>query len=108
LNPIVDAARLADVERAAGDASVPRWPEAGGRTKLSAAWLIERTGFRRGEGPGPVTLSSRHSLAIVCHDGARAADVTGFGAEIRARVPPRSRGRLVLEPVLWGRRPSAL
>src|SRR5262249_33105 len=46
LNPIVDASRLAEVERAAGDASVPRWAEAGGRTKLSAAWLIERAGFR--------------------------------------------------------------
>ena len=106
LNPIVDATRLAGVERAAGDASVPRWPEAGGRTKLSAAWLIERAGFRRGEGPGPVTLSSRHSLAIVCHDAARAADVTAFAAEIRARVEARFGVRLVLEPVLWGRRPS--
>ena len=108
LNPIVDAARLAEVERAAGDASVPRWPEGGGRTKLSAAWLIERAGFRRGEGPGPVTLSSRHSLAIVCHDGARAADVTAFAAEIRARVEARFGVRLVLEPVLWGRRPGEL
>ena len=108
LNPIVDATRLAEVERAAGGASVPRWPEAGGRTKLSAAWLIERAGFRRGEGPGPVTLSSRHSLAIVCHDSARAADVTAFAAEIRASVEARFGVRLVLEPVLWGRRPSGL
>lgn len=108
LNPIVDAARLAEVERAAGDARMPRWPEADGRTKLSAAWLIERAGYRRGEGPGPVTLSSRHSLAIVCHDGARAADVTAFAAEIRARVEAHFGVRLVLEPVLWGRRSGEL
>ena len=49
-------------------------PKAGGRIKLSAAWLIERAGFRRGEGPGPVTLSTRHSLAIVCREGAHAGD----------------------------------
>jgi UDP-N-acetylmuramate dehydrogenase len=55
-----------------------------------------------------VTLSSRHSLAIVCHDGARAADVTAFAAAIRARVEARFGVRLVLEPVLWGRRPGEL
>jgi len=108
LNPIVDQALLARVERAAGDAGMPRWPEADGRTKLSAAWLIERAGFRRGDGPGPVTLSTRHSLAIVCHDGARATDVTAFAAAIRTRVEMRFGVRLVLEPVLWGRRPAGL
>jgi UDP-N-acetylmuramate dehydrogenase len=102
LNPIVDAAALARVERAVGDAAMPRWPEAGGHVKLSAAWLIERAGFRRGEGPGPVTLSTRHSLAIVCREGARAADVTAFAGEIRQRVDARFRIRLDLEPVLWG------
>jgi len=102
LNPIVDAAQLAQVERAAKDPGMPRWPEGEGRTKLSAAWLIERAGFRRGEGPGPVTLSTRHSLAIVCHGGARAADVRAFAAEIRGRVAARFGVRLVLEPVLWG------
>ena len=107
LNPIVDAALLAQVERAAGDPGMPRWPEGEGLTKLSAAWLIERAGFRRGEGPGPVTLSTRHSLAIVCHAGARAADVTAFAAEIRGRVEARFGVRLVLEPVLWGRPPGA-
>src|SRR5262249_59005757 len=105
LNPIVDAARLAEVERAAGDASVPRWSEAGGRTQHPAALPVVRAGFRRGEGPGPVTLSTRHSLAIVCHGGARAADVRAFAAEIRGRVAARFGVRLVLEPVLWGGSP---
>ena len=105
LNPIVDAAALARVERAVGDAAMPRWPEAGGQVKLSAAWLIERAGFRRGEGPGPVTLSTRHSLAIVCREGARAADVTAFAGEIRQRVDARFGVRLDLEPVLWGALP---
>ena len=102
LNPIVDAATLARVERAVGDSAMPRWPEAGGQVKLSAAWLIERAGFRRGDGPGPVTLSTRHSLAIVCREGARAADVAAFARGIRARVEARFGVRLELEPVLWG------
>ena len=102
LNPIVDAAAVARVEQGAGDAAMPRWPDAGGRVKLSAAWLIERSGFRRGEGPGPVALSTRHSLAIVCREGARAADVAAFAREIRARVESRFGVRLVPEPVFWG------
>jgi len=102
LNPIVDAATLARVERAVGEPSMPRWPDAEGRAKLSAAWLIERAGFRRGEGPEPVTLSTRHSLAIVCREGAQAADVAAFAREIKARVEERFGVRLEPEPVLWG------
>jgi len=102
LNPIVDATTFARVERVVGDASMPRWPDAGGSVKLSAAWLIERAGFRRGEGPGPVMLSTRHSLAIVCREGARAADVAAFAREIKVRVEERFGVRLDPEPVLWG------
>jgi UDP-N-acetylmuramate dehydrogenase len=102
LNPIVDAATLARVERAVGEPSMPRWPEAEGRVKLSAAWLIERAGFRRGEGPGPVALSTRHSLAIVCREGAQAADVAAFARQIKAHVEKRFGVRLEPEPVLWG------
>jgi len=102
LNPLVDAATLERVERAVGDATMPRWPDASGCVKLSAAWLIERAGFRRGEGPGPVALSTRHSLAIVCHEGARASDVAAFAREIRSRVEARFGLTLAPEPVFWG------
>ncbi len=102
LNPLVDAATLERVERVVGDATMPRWPDAGGRVKLSAAWLIERAGFRRGEGPGPVALSTRHSLAIVCREGARASDVAAFAREIRSRVEERFGLTLAPEPVFWG------
>jgi len=102
LNPIVDAGTLARVERAAGDAAMPRWPERDGRFKLSAAWLIERVGFARGTSRATVGLSTRHSLAIVCREGARAADVIALAREIRAGVSARYGVRLAPEPVLWG------
>ena len=54
----------------AGDPTMPRWPQPDGRVKLSAAWLIEHAGFTRGEREGAVGLSTRHTLAIVAHDGA--------------------------------------
>jgi UDP-N-acetylmuramate dehydrogenase len=103
LNPIVTSDELRAIEERAGNGvSMPRWPEADGRVKLSAAWLIERAGFTRGQAEGPVGLSTRHALAIVCHDGARARDVAGFARRLRARVEERFGVRLTPEPVLWG------
>jgi UDP-N-acetylmuramate dehydrogenase len=102
VNPIVTAAQAARVETIAGDPAMPRWPQPDGRVKLAGAWLIERAGLRRGETDGPVGLSTRHALAVVAHEGARAADVGAFARRIRARVEARFGVRLVPEPVFWG------
>jgi UDP-N-acetylmuramate dehydrogenase len=102
LNPIVDAAALAAVDARAAGLSMPRWPQPDGRVKLSAAWLIERAGFTRGQADGPVGLSTRHTLAIVCHDGACARDVAAFARRVRAGVEQRFGVRLHPEPVFWG------
>jgi len=108
LNPILSPEELRRIEPRVGDPAMPRWPQPDGRVKLSAAWLIERAGFARGERAGPVGLSSRHSLAIVCHDGARASDVVAFAERLRARVEERFGVRLVPEPALWGFDPKSL
>jgi UDP-N-acetylmuramate dehydrogenase len=50
-----------------------------------------------------VGLSTRHTLAIVCHDGARAGDVAAFARRVRAGVEARFGVRLHPEPVFWGR-----
>jgi UDP-N-acetylmuramate dehydrogenase len=102
LNPVVSAADCARIEAVAGDPAMPRWPAADGRVKLSAAWLIERAGFRRGERDGAVGLSTRHSLAVVAHAGARAVEVVRFARRLRDRVAERFGVRLVPEPVFWG------
>jgi UDP-N-acetylmuramate dehydrogenase len=101
LNPVLTTAEAARVAERVGVA-VPRWPEPDGRVKLSAAWLIEHAGFSRGHRDGAVALSTRHTLAIVCHEGARARDVIAFARLLRARVEERFGVRLVPEPVLWG------
>jgi UDP-N-acetylmuramate dehydrogenase len=102
LNPIVDADALAAIDARATGLSMPRWPQPDGRVKLSAAWLIERAGFTRGQADGPVGLSTRHTLAIVCHDGARARDVVAFARRLRAGVEQRFGVRLRPEPIFWG------
>ena len=102
VNPVVAEAQASEIARHANDATLPRYPQLDGRIKLSAAWLIERAGFKKGERHGGAGISTRHSLALVCHDGARADEVAGLARKIRARVEERFGVRLVPEPVFWG------
>jgi len=102
MNPIVPPAVAARLGALAGDSAMPRWSERDGRIKLSAAWLIERAGFRRGQREGPVGISTRHALAIVAHDGARARDVVAFARLVQDAVAERFGIRLTPEPVFWG------
>jgi UDP-N-acetylmuramate dehydrogenase len=105
-NPVVSAAESARVAAVTGEAGMPRWPQPDGGVKLSAAWLIEHAGFRRGHREGPVGLSSRHALAVVAHDGARAADVVAFAGRLQRAVQDRFGVRLVPEPVFWNIAPQ--
>jgi UDP-N-acetylmuramate dehydrogenase len=107
MNPTLDAAALeavrARVARTLGPgAQMPEYPAAGGRTKLSAAWLIERTGFGKGSGDGAVGLSTRHTLAIVNRGGATAAEVVAFATRVRDGVMGSFGVALAPEPVLVG------
>ena len=101
-NTLVTAAEADRVASIAGDPAMPRWPEPDGRVKLSSAWLIERAGFARGHREGAVGLSTRHALAVVAHDGARAADIVAFARRLAAAVQERFGVRLTPEPVFWG------
>jgi UDP-N-acetylmuramate dehydrogenase len=103
-NPIVTPAQASRVAERAGDPATPRWPQPDGSVKLSAAWLIERAGFRRGQREGAVGLSTAHALAIVAHDGARAADVLGFARRLQDTVRERFDVGLTMEPAVWNGR----
>jgi UDP-N-acetylmuramate dehydrogenase len=108
LNPIVSTDDLPKIERRVGAGDMPRFAADEGRSKLSAAWLIERAGFAKGLRRGPVGLSTRHALAIVSQEGATAAHVVAFAREIRDRVRDRFGVTLSAEPSLWGFRDTAL
>lgn len=72
--------------------------------KLSAAWLIEKAGIRRGFAlPGSgAAISSKHTLAIVNRGHATAADVAQLASFIQARVQAEFGVLLRPEPVLVG------
>jgi UDP-N-acetylmuramate dehydrogenase len=97
VNPFVDAAQVPD--------GCPNW-YVDGRTKLSAAWLIERAGFERGygldRGSGRVAVSTKHTLALTNRGGATTAELLELAAEIRAGVADRFGIRLRPEAHLAG------
>jgi len=80
----------------------PRFSQADGMIKTSAAWLIERAGFGKGYGNGAARLSSKHTLALTNRGGATAADLLSLAREIRAGVQGKFGIKLVPEPVLVG------
>lgn len=85
VNPIVsaDTAQRLLAEHPA----MPHWPGAGpDRVKLSAAWLIENSGFPKGFVLGPAGLSSNHVLALINRGEAQAADLLRLAARVRGGV----------------------
>ena len=101
MNPIVTPEQAQAVQRRFADETLPRYPQPDGLVKLPAAWLIERSGFAKGYRSGPVGISSRHSLALVCHAGATTHDLLELAAVVRAAVLARSGVELTPEPVIW-------
>jgi UDP-N-acetylmuramate dehydrogenase len=104
-NPVLSDDELpAVVERVGADVAMPTYPAGVGRTKLSAAWLIERAGFGRGHaGPGGrVSLSAKHTLALTNRGDATTADLLALAREVADGVRARFGVALRPEPVLVG------
>jgi UDP-N-acetylmuramate dehydrogenase len=103
-NPLISAEQHFDLERraAAKGLALPAYPALEKNKKVSAAWLVEHSGFSRGYGFGPVALSTKHALAIVNRGGATSADVLAFQNQIRQRVEEIWGVRLEPEPVFVG------
>ncbi len=101
-NPILDAPALATLRARASDPAMPTFPERDGRTKVSAAWLIERAGFTKGFTKGRAAISSKHALALVNRGGATAAELVALARAIREGVRDRFGGTLENEPVFVG------
>jgi UDP-N-acetylmuramate dehydrogenase len=77
------------------------------RVKVSAAWLIEQSGFTKGFTRGAAGISSRHTLGLINRGGARASEILALAEEIADAVFARFGVRLEREPVLLGFKNSA-
>jgi len=85
LNPQLSPAEL-DQLRARSSAAPPVFAQPDGRFKVPAAWLIEQAGFQRGQRFGAVGISSRHTLALVCHAGATSDELVSAARRVRDGV----------------------
>jgi UDP-N-acetylmuramate dehydrogenase len=80
----------------------PGYRQPDGRVKVPAAWLIEQAGFRRGQRFGAAGISSRHALALVCHEGANAAALISAAHRVRDGVARAFDVTLAPEPRFYG------
>lgn len=106
-NPMLDLASMADLvaraeELFGPDDLPPSYPAPEGLAKTSAAWLIERAGFEKGFGIGPIGLSRNHTLAIVNRGGGTTTELVEFARGIAGRVEEVFDVSLRPEPVFVG------
>ena len=103
-NPVLSEPQHADLQKraAAKGLTLPSYPALEKSRKVSAAWLVEKSGFARGYGFGHVGISSKHALAIVNRGGATAAEVLALKDQIQHRVEEIWGVRLEPEPVMVG------
>ena len=101
MNPVVS---LDDRERIASRSGerVPGFAMDDSRVKIPAAWLIERSGIRKGHGERTVGVSTKHPLAIVNRGGATSRDVLRFAVQIKRAVIDWCGVWLRPEPVFVG------
>ena len=95
-NPVVDRERCAAL--LAAHPTMPHYPQADGREKLAAGWLIEQAGWK-GRALGPVGCYARQALVLVNLGGACGADVERIAQAIAADVEQRFAVQLEPEPV---------
>ncbi|WP_236242844.1 UDP-N-acetylmuramate dehydrogenase [Streptomyces sp. CC228A] len=89
-------------ERLGADVTPPAYPAGEGRTKTSAAWLIDKAGFTKGYGSGPARISTKHTLALTNRGEATTEDLLALAREVVAGVRDAFGVTLVNEPVTVG------
>jgi UDP-N-acetylmuramate dehydrogenase len=103
-NPVLSEEQREELKKRA-DAkrlTIPSYPALEKSRKVSAAWLVEHSGFARGYGFGHAGISSKHALALVNRAGATAAEILGLKDQIQERVEEIWGVRLETEPVMVG------
>lgn len=103
-NPIISPAeydRIAALP-ASREQKPPQFTAPNGQVKVSAAWLVERSGFTKGYTEGHVGISRKHSLAIVNRGDATAAEIVDFKNKVQAGVLKTFGVQLHPEPVFVG------
>lgn len=95
-NPVVDVT-TAD-RLLAAHPGLPHYPQADGRVKLAAGWLIDQAGWK-GRDLGPVGMYEKQALVLVNRGGATGADVAALMSAVQSDVRERFGVELTPEPI---------
>jgi len=98
-NPVVPAAVATRLRDEHGD--LPVYPAGPGLGKLSAAWLIERCGWR-GAREGDAGIAAQHALVLVNHGHASGGELLALARRVARSVESRFGVRLEPEPRIVG------
>ncbi|MBZ5663329.1 MAG: UDP-N-acetylmuramate dehydrogenase [Acidobacteriia bacterium] len=103
-NPVLgDAEFKALAERAAAKGlEIPSYPALHAQRKVSAAWLVEHSGFSKGYAAGAAGISHKHALALINRGDAKASDIVGLKDAIQKGVQEAWNILLEPEPVFVG------
>ena len=103
-NPVLNSQQYDDLaaRAKAKGLQIPSYPALDAQRKVSAAWLVEYSGFSKGYRSGRVGISRKHALAIVNRGEATAGDVLALKDHIQQRVEELWGIHLEPEPVFVG------
>src|SRR5580698_1656673 len=107
-NPVLDEDQSKElVARAAAKGlEIPNYParsqDKDAQHKVSAAWLVEHSGFAKGYVAGAAGISHKHALALINREDAKASDIVALKDEIQRGVQEAWGILLEPEPVFVG------
>ena len=103
-NPVLSEAQFNDLaaRAAAKGLAIPSYPALDAQHKVSAAWLVEHSGFSKGYAAGAAGISHKHALALINPGDAKASDIIGLKDQIRQAVHEAWAIQLDPEPVFIG------
>jgi UDP-N-acetylmuramate dehydrogenase len=96
-NPVVDAAMFEALR--AREPQLVSYPQADGRVKLAAGWLIDRCGWK-GRAMGAAAVHERQALVLVNRGGATGAAILALARAIQDDVRTRYGVQLEPEPIV--------
>jgi UDP-N-acetylmuramate dehydrogenase len=103
-NPVLSEPQFSELTtRAASKAlDIPSYPALGAQHKVSAAWLVEHSGFSKGYVMGAAGISNKHALALINRGDAKASDIVELKDAIQHGVQEAWGIPLEPEPVFVG------
>lgn len=103
-NPVLSEAQFSAVSKLATSRGmkIPSYPALDAHRKISAAWLVEHSGFVKGFALGSAAISHKHALALINTGKARAEDILLLKDTVQRAVHESWGIQLEPEPVMLG------